>query len=614
MVGDPWGLPRVLLADASDDSVAWLTQILSGRCEIHRARTSAQAIAIIQGVRPHVLIVGSRLDDVKADALLALVGDSPLGADLVTMCIADSRRGLTLAEEDSLFYVIDRKMSAEDVQAIVASAVTGRHSGGRDPTPAEAARIQRLLEVPRRFALQRDLNSAARVATSAALEFLGAERAECLFYDPAKGLLWCEGEGEEKYQGGREMTARFGLAGFAARTRQAVHAEVARNDPRYRKDIDDPRGTGDERIIAQPLIGLDGLVHCVLVAVRLGSSPPFSDEERNVLAWLASQLGPSTGQLALHLETQSVLEEAAENKESIFRREAVDANAMYKRGDVVRVSPHWIRWAYWLVVVALAGALGFSLFAQVSEYSTGPALIFHSGRADVTSPVAGSVVSVLVKPGDDVKAGQVLAQLYSPDETSQLDRLDAEWQSRLRDYLAAPANLEARSALGSLRAERDRALERLTVRATAGGKIADVLITVGQTVVPEQKLMSLDRGGGELTVVALLPGGDRPQLRPGMTLRLSLAGYRDAQKDFPVDTVSAEAIGPAEAERTLGAQLSGSVQVAGAVVVVRARIPDPTFTADGETYEYHHGMQGLAEVRLRRRSVLATLLPENGAL
>jgi len=50
-----------------------------------------------------------------------------------------------------------------------------------------------------------------------------------------------------------------------------VCVERAKDDPRYHRDVDDPGGNGDERILAQPIAGSDGQIHAVVIAIRTGN-------------------------------------------------------------------------------------------------------------------------------------------------------------------------------------------------------------------------------------------------------------------------------------------------------------------------------------------------------
>ena len=47
----------------------------------------------------------------------------------------------------------------------------------------------------------------------------------------------------------------------------------------------------------------------------------------------------------------------------------------------------------------------------------------------------------------------------------------------------------------------------------------------------------------------------------------------------------------------------------GPVVLVKARLPSPTFEAEKKIYRYHNGMQGTAEIRVRSERLLWVLVP-----
>jgi hypothetical protein len=132
-----------------------------------------------------------------------------------------------------------------------------------------------------------------------------------------------------------------------------------------------------------------------------------------------------------------------------------------------------------------------------------------------------------------------------------------------------------------------------------------------QQVESGKTVMSVgDPGGKEgLSVIAFLPGGERPRLRPGQALHLTLPGYRGARISSSLYAVSADVLGAAEAKTKFLGDRLGDLQIAGTVVVVEGHIDSVQFEADGEKYDLHDGMIGLAEVRLASHSVLETLIP-----
>jgi membrane fusion protein (multidrug efflux system) len=128
-------------------------------------------------------------------------------------------------------------------------------------------------------------------------------------------------------------------------------------------------------------------------------------------------------------------------------------------------------------------------------------------------------------------------------------------------------------------------------------------------VAPGQVLATLAGPGGERTVIALLPGEYRPQLRPGLELRMELQGYRYAYQHLTVTEVGSEVVGPAEARRYLGDEIADAATVDGPVVLVTARLSSPTFVTEGKTRRFHDGMWGRAEVRVRSERILVALIP-----
>lgn len=601
--------PRILVVDTSAENVAWLREALGDRFEIEALASGAAAKEALASDADRLLIVGAELEDMSGAQLLAELGQGPEVTSLLVLD-PDTERADASAE-DAVFYVLNRRVAAADVRAIVDRAVARPTAREEVSSRAEAERMTRLLALAHRLAQQTTPDGAARAAVSAVRDFCDADRAHCLYFDSDTGSLWQAGETSDDV----EHRAAAGLAGFAARTGVGARVERASQDPRYRSEIDDPTGDGDERLLLQPVADPDGTIHAVLVAVRQVNRGAFSDEDARNLEGLAKQWGPLLQRLALQVEAEGVIEEEREREDAdgLFRREAIDAYVSHLgHGDVVRVSPAWVAWSYRALLLILLASVLYMWFGTVDEYSVGPAVVQTSGRTEVTAPVAGSIVSTEVTPGQRVSAGQVLARYHSSIQEAEFDRVERRWQSLLRDYLVDPASESTRRAMIAVRAERDRAvarLEELTVRAPHAGIVSEVRVRANQHVVPGNILMSLTDDETQLYVTVLLPGGDLPQLRAGMRMRLELRGYRYAYQELVVDSISDEVIGPAEVRRYFGERLGDTVRVRGPVVLVRARLPSRTFVADNVEYEYHDGMQGVAEVRVRSQRILTAIIP-----
>ncbi|MCW5809022.1 MAG: HlyD family efflux transporter periplasmic adaptor subunit, partial [Deltaproteobacteria bacterium] len=461
-----------------------------------------------------------------------------------------------------------------------------------------------------------DLHGAARAAIAATVALAGADRARCLFHDEDGGQVWAEGEGDEAGDG-PEREASAGLVGFAIRTAAAVSVPRAGDDALYLRDLDDPAGGGRERLLVQPVTGLDGHVHAVLVAVREERAPPFGEAELDALAGLASAWAPYLQQLEMRVEADNILGDRLDRGPSdLFRQEAIMSLVRRgARGDVVRVHPGWVRAAYWLVLLSLAGAVSFAAFARVHQYAEGPAIVRFTGRSDVVALEGGTITALDVVRGQAVAEGEVLARLYDAEQLTRLRGLDTEFERKLVTYLQTPADPVTRRDLAAIVSQRETARASLAsrvIRAPRAGTVKEVYVANGKVVQPGKVVLSLVEAGAAegLSVVAFLPGSERPRLRPRQRLLLALPGYRGVRIPAEVRGVSSEVLGAAEARtRYLGERVGESFPVEGNVVVIDAVLASEQFESDGQVFSLHDGMVGLVEVQLASKSVLETVIP-----
>jgi membrane fusion protein (multidrug efflux system) len=508
-------------------------------------------------------------------------------------------------------HVFRRQLPPELVRPLLRCLVDRHpiHSHGEQAPhdPVEARRVQQAFAASRRLAGASDLGTTEQIAADAVLELVDADRAYCLFHDADDGALWSEAK--LRSATGDDRRAIKGIAGWCARTGLAARTSNAAQDPRYSPDVDDPEPSA--QLLVQPVVGADGQVHAVLVAVRRARRSEFGDTEAGLLARFGELAAPLLDTLSIHVQSQAILEEAAGDP-GIFRKEAIEAQTLPKWGDVVRVSPSWISWAYWLLVALLLGSVAFVAFGRVSTYSSGPAVVRSKARSVINARTGGTVASVERTPGDPVSAGEVIARLDDTDQRAAVDRLTREFESQLRNHMLDTSDPGAESSLRQLRLELETArtdLDQRVVRAKADGVLGDVRVHPGQHVEPGDIIASLVEGAGALEVYALLPGEDRPQLAPGMSLRFELAGYRYAYRTLTIDSVSSDVLSPGEAKRTLGPEVAEDLPLTGPVVLVKAKLPTADFEADGRTFHYHDGMIGAADVRVRSERIVFALIP-----
>jgi multidrug efflux pump subunit AcrA (membrane-fusion protein) len=304
----------------------------------------------------------------------------------------------------------------------------------------------------------------------------------------------------------------------------------------------------------------------------------------------------------------------AEPSPDLFRDEAMRHRGNSRRGvgGVIRFAPAWTERVYWLLSATVLAALIGSAIATLHEYASGPAVIRIEGHVELRAPAAGVVDAIDVRLGQRVRKGALLLRLHAVAEAAELSRTRQEFEAQLVRMLRNPGDVAARQALAQLRGQLESAEARVADRlvvASQDGVLSDLRVRVGQSVAPGDLMATLIGDDSRLTVVALLPGSARPQLRAGMPLRLELTGYRYAFQAATIESISNAVVGPAEARRYLGSEVGDAVHLDGPLTVVVARLPERQFTVDARALDYYEGMSATASARLRRRPLISLLAP-----
>jgi membrane fusion protein (multidrug efflux system) len=561
-------------------------------------RVSANGVAIV--------CFGPGCSAHEVQAALDRIGASEVPCLSVVLAGTSDLAGFQdLVDDDRLFYLSRGSLSDRDLAGLIASAAETllRRVNG-------AERQERPLQVEtlRRLALARSLPELAEAVGAAILQATSSQRGRCLVFDPQLQTLLNPTDVNEPESG---ESPAVGLASFILRTGLTLCLPRVGEDPRFDPDLDNPEGEPAERFLGVPVRGADGegsSVSAVLVAVRHAQEPPFEPREIAALEAVAAHVAPYLAALAPAAGT-AVLR--GPFRERALRERELSAMPL----EPLRLAPGWTRWTYWLMVGALAAALLALVVVRVPEYASGVAVIRAGGRVEVTATAGGTVASLAVAPQARVRKGQLLLTLSGAEEAANLRSLDREIESKLVQRLQSPSDPGIAQDLVALRAERELAQARLAereLRAPADGEVSDVRVADGQLVQAGQPVLAiLERGAGkELpSVVALLPGGYLPQLQPGMKLRLELPGHPYVYRWLELGSVAGEVIGPAEARRLLGPVAGDAVPLEGALAVVTAPLPSPTFEVAGESYAYRDGMPSRAEVRIRSERLLFALLP-----
>jgi membrane fusion protein (multidrug efflux system) len=300
-------------------------------------------------------------------------------------------------------------------------------------------------------------------------------------------------------------------------------------------------------------------------------------------------------------------------RRAVFRAEALE-ELEHRRlnGDVVRLSPDWVERTYWVLLAAAVSMLSFVAVGTIQEYSPGEAVVRLGGRFDLTAPAPGTISSIEVHAGERVEPGQVLVRFYGADEMYTLERVDSEFEMQVIKMLDDPADGGARKELARLRAEKRLAEARLaerSLRAPRAGVVSEVRIRPGQLLQPGDLVLTLLDDQTPPSLVAILPGRFRPQLKRGTRLRFEPEGFKYTYQTLVVETVGDQVLGPSEVRRYLGSELADAVKIDGPSVIITAPLPSDHFKSEGKAYRYHHGLPGRVWARVRTRSLWRAFLP-----
>jgi HlyD family secretion protein len=138
----------------------------------------------------------------------------------------------------------------------------------------------------------------------------------------------------------------------------------------------------------------------------------------------------------------------------------------------VTTARSWIALAVFLALIVTA--LGWSVFGRLSTYVTGRGLFLNEGGRLVAAaaPGSGTLSVVLVKQGDSVEKGQLVARLVSPEAQTQIvnaTELVSEREGELdrqRTFTTAETN-EKRAGFARRRADLRRQQEAARARSAS---------------------------------------------------------------------------------------------------------------------------------------------------
>jgi biotin carboxyl carrier protein len=420
-------------------------------------------------------------------------------------------------------------------------------------------------------------------------------------------LLWNEED---------EFSARLGLAGAALHADGVIVVESANSDSRYVQQIDDPNGTGEERLLAIAVRSPSGENHAVVVLARSSTLRTFTQQDIEVATLWAEQAGPLFHMM--HLESRVDAANAGPEiagHSRVYRHEAL---ARLARGEDPLATflwrlPWYLRNAHYLGLSILLLLTVLFAFVKVGEYASGPAYIAAENQIQVAATRDGVIEEVIAEPGMQVSEGQVLARLAAQAEQAELSRAQTEVEQALIARLREPSDRELEEAVAQARTNEARAragIEETLIRAPRAGRVGDVRSMAGRSVQSGQTIATIvDDANWRRKVRALIPARFRPALAKGQRLVFEIEGIAQAPQLLEITSISDQAVGTEEMLRILGPQFAGALRPRGPMVVVEAMLPNPEIVVDGRRWRLHHGMVGQVDIKIDDKPIAYHLVP-----
>jgi hypothetical protein len=280
------------------------------------------------------------------------------------------------------------------------------------------------------------------------------------------------------------------------------------------------------------VLGVPFDAHGASGALLFERRSPFTDADRTLACDAALFVGPL---LLLQARADAPL---AERLQSWFRGGS-------RAADGRLPAPRRQRLALGL---ALCGAALLALCWPGTWHVVAPARVEGLGQRVIPAPADGFLQTVRVRPGETVKAGQVLATLDDREPALEVERADAERAQVDRQYRDALTREDAAAAVvaGARLAQAEarhalalRRLERTRLVAPFDGVLlgGDLGPSIGRPVQRGQELMIVAPAQG-WRIVAEVDEHDILAVRPGQPARVLFATVGGRAEAFTLDRVA----------------------------------------------------------------------------
>ncbi len=183
-------------------------------------------------------------------------------------------------------------------------------------------------------------------------------------------------------------------------------------------------------------------------------------------------------------------------------------------------SLHWI--ALLAIAILIMTGLGWLFFGTVELGADGRGLVVRDsefGIFEVAGGGGGRIAEVLVKEGDSVAAGQVIATLHLPELREQIEASEKllKEPGGANDDAMRQRAVEIGLHLEELKIRYEN--ER-TVRSSRAGRVIEVVVGEGNVIPPGRTILRLESLTGNYEVLAYISALEGKKIQPGMTVRV----------------------------------------------------------------------------------------------
>ena len=326
----------------------------------------------------------------------------------------------------------------------------------------------------------------------------------------------------------------------------------------------------------------------------------------------------------------------------IFRESALARLASPEQLDSmvqVTTTRGWI--ATITLVASAAAVVVWSIIGEVTTYVKAQGIILnHDGAIiDISAPHNSTLSRILIKGGDRVEAGEVVAETVDrqAEEEFRITAMLVDERQRILSELETnfatevdQSNeletriIEARSRLQSAEyrmQELETLISTRRILAPASGRITEVKAAVGTLLFPGQPVASIETGSGDLEALIYVPPAEGKRIEPGMEALISPSTVRREEHGSIKGTVTSISSFPVTIEgisaKLQNRGLAQAISQNGSPYSSRVKFnPDPdtasgfAWTSEGATGQVlTSGTLALAEIKIESQPPITLVIP-----